>query len=42
MKWWWGTLCGRPTHLAGFADRHAAPLGHIFVIPSQQVFALSP
>jgi len=18
MKWWWGTLCTRPTHLAGF------------------------
>ena len=24
------------------ADRHAAPLGHIILIPSQPVFALSP
>jgi hypothetical protein len=25
-----------------FADRHIAPLGHIILIPSQPVFALSP
>jgi hypothetical protein len=24
------------------ADRHVAPLGHIILIPSQPVFALSP
>ena len=24
------------------ADRHVAPLGHIILIPSQQVFALTP
>jgi hypothetical protein len=24
------------------ADRHAAPLGHIILIPSRPVFALSP
>jgi hypothetical protein len=24
------------------ADRHVAPIGHIILIPSQQVFALSP
>jgi len=24
------------------ADRHAVPLGHIILIPSQPVFALSP
>jgi len=24
------------------ADRHGAPLGHIILIPSQPVFALSP
>jgi len=23
-------------------DKHVAPLGHIILIPSQQVFALSP
>ena len=36
MRWWWGPLCPRPTHLFGFlsassliqqsADRHIAPL----------------
>ena len=45
---WWGPLC---TRLVGFfsagslkqqsADRHVAPLGHIILIPSQPVFALS-
>ena len=53
MKWWWDPLCTRSTRLAGFfysasslkqqnADRHVAPLGHIIMIPSQPVFALSP
>ena len=48
-----GPLCTRPTRLAGFfivvsslkqqsANRHAAPLGHIIMIPSQPVFPLSP
>ena len=52
MRWWWGPLCSRPTRPAGlnsastlkqqYADRHVAPLGHIILIPSQPVFALSP
>jgi hypothetical protein len=25
-----------------YADRHVAPLGHIILIPSQLVFALTP
>jgi hypothetical protein len=45
-------LCIRPTRLIGFysarslkqqfADRRVAPLGHIILIRSQPVFALSP
>ena len=48
-----GTLCTRQTRLVRFlmsansvkqkfADRHIAALGHIILIPSQPVFALSP
>jgi hypothetical protein len=52
MRWWWGPLCTRQTHLVGFLSssslkqqptgRHFAPLGYIILIPSQPVFALSP
>ena len=52
MRWWWGPLCIRPTCWVGFnsasslkqhsAGRHVAPLGHIILIPSLPVFALSP
>ena len=54
MRWWWAPLCTRPTHLVGFlvvsasslkqqsTDRHVATLGHIILISSQPVFALSP
>ena len=47
MRWWWVPLYTRPTHLVCFyrelqsAERHVAPLGHIILIPSQPVFALS-
>ena len=41
MRWWWGPLCTRPTRL-GHADRHVTPPGHIILILSQPVFALSP
>ena len=49
---WWGPLCSRPTCSDGFhsasslkqqsADIYVAPLGHIILISSQQVCALSP
>ena len=49
---WWGPLCTRPTCLVGFysanslkqhsADRYVALFGHIILIPSQPVVALSP
>jgi hypothetical protein len=50
MRWWWGLLCTRRTRWDEFAislkqqsaDRHVASLGHIILIPSQPVFALSP
>ena len=35
-KWWWGPLCTR------VPDRNVTPLGHIILILSQPVFALSP
>ena len=53
MRWWGVLLCTRPTCLVEFfhiasslkqqsMDRHVAQLGHIILIPSQPVFALSP
>jgi hypothetical protein len=48
MRWWWGPLCTRPTHWVVFFivlahwNNSVAPLGHIILIPSQPVFALSP
>jgi hypothetical protein len=52
MRWWWGPLCTRSTRLVGFysasslkqqsASKPVALLGHIILIPSQPVFALSP
>jgi len=50
MEWWWcNLLCTRPTRLTGSSSlkqqsegRHVAPLGHIILIPSRPVFALSP
>ena len=50
MKWWWGSLCSRPAHLDFYSasslkqrstGRYIAPLGHIILVPSQPVFALS-
>ena len=51
-KWGWGPLCTKRTCLAGFTksasylkqqsvERHVATLGHIILIPSRPVFALS-
>jgi hypothetical protein len=47
----WPHLCTRPTPYLDFynasslkqqsMDRHVAPLGHIILIPSQPVFALT-
>jgi hypothetical protein len=52
VRWRWGLLCIRSTRLVDFysdsslkqqsACKHVAPLGHIILIPSQPVFALSP
>jgi hypothetical protein len=50
---WWCLLCTRSTCLAWFLlsassliqksmGRHVAPLGHIIMIPSQPIFALTP
>jgi hypothetical protein len=41
MRWWWGPLRTRPTRETTVRGRHVAPLGHIILIPSQPVFALS-
>ena len=52
MKWWWDSICSRPTRWVEFysasslkqqpAGRHVAPLRHIIMIPSRSVVALSP
>jgi hypothetical protein len=54
IKWWWCPLCTVLDQHAELdfysaswlkqwsSDRHVAPLGHIILIPSQPVFALSP
>ena len=51
MRWWWGLLCTRVfcwifivlgSLKQQSVDKHVAPLGHIILIPSQPVFALSP
>jgi hypothetical protein len=52
MRWWWGSLCTRPTRGLEFysacslkqqsLDRHVAPLGHIILIPSEPICVLSP
>jgi hypothetical protein len=52
MRWWWDPLCSRPIRWVGFfsasslkqqsAGGHVAPIGHIILIPSKPVFALSP
>ena len=51
-RWWWGLLCTRTTRLVDLhcasslkqlsADRHFAPLGHIILIPNQQVIDMCP